>query len=84
VRIPSSMNRFLDLHGVLDATYEQAAITDIRYRALLLPHRSGSTLAGEALVIIDSSTPPGTMPDQHLAPAASLKGAAVAVSGKSS
>jgi hypothetical protein len=68
VRIPSSMNRFLDKQGVLDAGYEQAAVTDIRYRALLLRDRTGSILAGDALVIIDSSVPPGTPPDQHPEP----------------
>jgi hypothetical protein len=65
VRIPSTMNRFMDKQGVLDAGYEQAAVTDIRYRALLLRDRTGSILAGDALVVIDSSVPPGTPPDQH-------------------
>lgn len=57
VRIPDSVNRFLDLHGVLDADYERMAADDARYRALLLPHRKPTPLAGDALVIIDSSTP---------------------------
>ena len=76
VRIPSTMNRFLDMHGVLDADYEQAAVTDIRYRALLLRERTGSVLAGDALVVVDSSVAPGTPPDQHPEPktAASVKG----------
>jgi hypothetical protein len=65
VRIPSTMNRFLDKQGVLDSGYEQAAVTDIRYRALLLHDRTGSILAGDALVIVDSSVAPGTLPDQH-------------------
>ena len=55
IRIPASMNRYLDQHGVLDAAYEQAAVTDIRFRALLLPHREPSTLAGNTLIVIDSS-----------------------------
>jgi hypothetical protein len=55
VRVPATVNRFLDLHGVLDEDYEQAAAEDIRYRALLLPDRQPSILAGDALVIIDSS-----------------------------
>lgn len=71
VRIPSAMNRFLDLHGVLDATYERVAVTDIRYRALLLPARAPSALAGDTLVIIDSSpaaSPPSQQPPADKAP----------------
>ena len=55
VRIPAAMNRFLDHHGVLDADYERAARGDVRYAALLLPDRRPTPLAGEALVIVDSS-----------------------------
>src|SRR5579872_428018 len=36
IRIPASMNRFLDLHGVLDADYERAVGDDSRYREMLL------------------------------------------------
>lgn len=57
VRIPSAMNLFLDRHGVLDADYEQAAVGDARFRALLLPDRTPTPLAGRALVVIDSSEP---------------------------
>ncbi len=57
VRVPARMNRFLDLHGVLDADYEQAAREDVQFRALLLPERQPSRLAGNALVIVDSSRP---------------------------
>ena len=46
VRLSSSLNRFLDQHGVLDADYERAAATDGRYAALLLPGRTPSPLAG--------------------------------------
>lgn len=49
------MNRFLDRHGVLDVDYERAAEADGRFRALLLPGRTPTPLAGNALVIIDSS-----------------------------
>jgi hypothetical protein len=86
VRIPSSMNRFLDKQGVLDAGYEQAAVTDIRYRALLLRDRTGSPLAGDALVIVDSSALPGTPPDQHPDPksASAGKSDVKMVSGKNS
>ncbi len=58
VRIPDAMNRFLDRHGVLDAEYERAAVDEIRYRALLLPDRVPTPLAGSALVVVDSSGAP--------------------------
>ncbi len=58
VRLSSDMNRFLDYHGVIDADYEHAALTDIRYRALLLPDRKPTPLAGNALVVVDSSEAP--------------------------
>ena len=54
VRIPSALNKFLDRHGVLDADYERAAITDARYRGLLRPDRTPSPIAGNALVVVDS------------------------------
>ncbi len=57
VRIPATMNRFLDLHGVLDADYEQDAASDPRINALLLPERRPSRLAGNAMVVIDTSQP---------------------------
>ena len=57
IRVPEAMNRFLDRHGVLDADYEHAAVDDIRYRALLLPGRLPSLLAGDILVVVDSSDP---------------------------
>jgi hypothetical protein len=55
VRIPSAMNRFLDNHGVLDAEYERAAATEIRFRALLPVGRHPSGLAGNTLVVVDSA-----------------------------
>ena len=55
VRVPAAVNRFMDRHGVLDLDYERAAVDDIRYRALLLPDRLPTPLAGDALVVIDSS-----------------------------
>lgn len=57
VRVPAAMNRFLDLHGVLDADYEQDAATDPHIHALLLPDRRPSRLAGNTMVVIDSSQP---------------------------
>ncbi len=61
VRVPSTLNRFLDQHGVLDAVYERAAVTEIRFRALLLPGRSPSLLAGNTLVVVDSTEQPAVM-----------------------
>jgi hypothetical protein len=49
------MNRFLDVHGVLDADYERAARDDVRLRSILLPERQPTPLAGDALVVVDSS-----------------------------
>jgi hypothetical protein len=59
VRIPTAMNRFLDLHGVLDSDYEQAARRNARFAKVLLSDRAPTPLAGDALVIIDSSENPG-------------------------
>ena len=58
VRIPAAMNRFLDRHGILDADYERAAKGDPRFDALLLPHRTPTPLAGNMLVVVDSSEAP--------------------------
>ena len=55
IRVPATMNRFLDQHGVLDAEYQRVAANDIRFRALLLPGREPSPLAGNTLVVVDSS-----------------------------
>jgi hypothetical protein len=57
VRIPAAMNRFLDRHGILDADYELAAKGDPRYAALLPRDGVPTPLAGEALVVVDSSQP---------------------------
>ena len=61
IRIPTAMNRFLDRHGVLDAEYERLAPTDIRFRALLLANRVPSPLAGNTLIVVDSSAKPGSV-----------------------
>jgi hypothetical protein len=55
IRLTATMNRFLDQHGILDAEYERAAVNEIRFRALLLPGREPSSLAGNTLVVVDSS-----------------------------
>ena len=55
VRVPAAVNRFLDRHGILDADYERAAKDDPRFEALLLPDRTPTPLAGNALVVVDSA-----------------------------
>ncbi len=55
VRVPAAMNRFLDRHGVLDSDYERAAIDDPRYGAVLLPDRDPTPLAGDTLIVVDTS-----------------------------
>ena len=59
VRVSAAMNRFLDRHGVLDASYERAARTDGRIREILPIDRDPTPLAGDALVVIDSAAPAG-------------------------
>lgn len=55
IRIPAAMNRFLDRYGVLDARYDVAARTNPRIAAVLPPDRQPNPLAGDLLVVIDSS-----------------------------
>jgi hypothetical protein len=55
IRIPEAMDLFLDRHGILDTDYEQAAQHNPRFQAVLLPDRTPTPLAGDALVVIDSS-----------------------------
>ena len=55
VRIPAAMNRFLDHYGVLDAAYNAAAPTDPRIAAVLPPGQQPTPLAGDILVVIDTS-----------------------------
>ena len=58
VRVFAAVNRFLDRHGILDADYERAAKDDPRFQALLLPDRAPTPLAGNALIVVDSSEAP--------------------------
>ena len=70
VRIPAGMNRFLDLQGVLDAAYERAAGEDPRIAAVLLPERTPTWLAGQVMVVVDSSEPsnlPAALPRARIA-----------------
>jgi len=54
VHVSAALNRFLDRHGIIDASYEQAAHTDGRYRELLLSDRTPTPLAGTMMVVFDS------------------------------
>jgi hypothetical protein len=56
IRIPASLNVFLDVHGVLDADYEAAEASGQRLWVL---KRDRTTIPwpGRNLVIIDSQTP---------------------------
>jgi len=65
IRIPATMNRFLDRHGVLDADYERAAKDDMQYRAVLPPDRIPTPLAGDLLVVFDSATDGAGRPTQQ-------------------
>ena len=58
VHVSAALNRFLDRHGVLDASYEQAAETDFRYRELLGRDRTPTPLAGTMMVVFDSAERP--------------------------
>jgi hypothetical protein len=55
IRIPATLNRFLDTHGVLDADYEALATTGQAPR-ILLADRQPLPWPGRYLVIIDSQT----------------------------
>jgi hypothetical protein len=55
VRVPADMNRFMDRHGVLDADYQQMATYDAAYRAILSDNADPTPLAGDTLVVVDSS-----------------------------
>ena len=54
IRIPASLNHFLDHYGVLDADYETALADGQTLRALL-PDRATLPWAGRYLVVIDSA-----------------------------
>jgi hypothetical protein len=57
VRLPDSLNRFLDRHGIIDAAIERLGDSDSGYRALLSPELDPTPLAGDAVIVIDSSEP---------------------------
>jgi hypothetical protein len=53
VRIPATLNTFLDRYGILDSEYE-AELKAGKAPAVLLPNREPSPWAGRYLVVIDS------------------------------
>lgn len=57
IRLPDALNRFLDHHGIIDADLEKLAETDIGYRALLPANAEPTPLAGDAVIVVDSSEP---------------------------
>jgi hypothetical protein len=62
MRLPTAMDLFLDLHGVLDADYERAARKKPRFAALLRPDRTPTPLAGDTLVVVDSAASAAPQP----------------------
>lgn len=55
IRIPATLNRFLDRHGVLDADYEQAARTGGNGKLRVLdPQRTPVAGAGRYLLVVES------------------------------
>ncbi|GBD57681.1 L,D-transpeptidase [Gluconobacter wancherniae] len=54
IRIPATMNHFMDHYGLIDVLYEQAASYDTRFRALLPKDREPVKIAGDLIVVVDS------------------------------
>lgn len=57
IRIPATVNVFLDRYGLLDAAYEHKALEDGRFKALLRPDREPSVVAGVTVVVVDTAHP---------------------------
>jgi hypothetical protein len=57
IRLPDALNRFLDQHGIIDAAIERIGQSDSGYRALLSPELAPTPLAGDAVIVVDSSEP---------------------------
>ena len=53
IRIPASLNRFIDRYGLIDADYEHAAAQG-RKLWILLPERTPTAWPGRYLVVVDS------------------------------
>ncbi len=57
IRLPDALNRFLDRRGIIDADLERLGQTDAGYRALLSPYLEPTPIAGDAVIVVDSSEP---------------------------
>jgi hypothetical protein len=57
IRLPDALNHFLDRHGIIDAAIERLGEADSGYRALLSPELDPTPLAGDAVIVVDSSEP---------------------------
>ncbi len=57
IRIPTRFNSFLDRTGLIDAKDWEAAREDRRFAALLPKHVVPSRLAGQTVVVVDTSEP---------------------------
>ncbi|CAK7192627.1 hypothetical protein COMNV_00832 [Commensalibacter sp. Nvir] len=55
IRISAGMNRFIDQYGLIDALFTQAAQKNKRYGAIFLKGKKRSPLAGQFLIVVDSS-----------------------------
>lgn len=56
IRIPATLNTFIDMHGLLDAQYEEAVAAG-RNLWVLRPARQTIATPGRFMVIVDSLTP---------------------------
>lgn len=54
IRIPATMNHFMDHYGLIDALYEQAASYDPRFAGLLPKDREQTPIAGDLVIVVDS------------------------------
>jgi hypothetical protein len=57
IRIPASLNTFLDKHGVIDRALTAAAPTDPATAQLISRQQHPTPLAGSAVIVYDSSEP---------------------------
>ena len=57
IRIPTKFDSFLDRHGLIDAELRDAAQTERRFAALLPKDATPSPIAGEWVVVVDTSDP---------------------------
>ncbi len=78
IRIPATLDRFLDHYGILDANYERAASLGVRLN-VLLPDREPTPGAGRYLVVIESER--AVRPEWALFPAPAVP-AAVGLAGR--